>query len=162
MVDNYDGFGDVQALTRGIFGSEQAALAPGLDQHTNVVATVAQHAVLLRFDCQVCGQTTVCEVHYPEIVALKYGVNPAVAFRAHPALESTTRWEYLPHAGGWNPKTKCSECRAGLDIVVEPHEPERFLQAARRKGFINAAGERQVSQICAAAAQAGHAVVRRG
>lgn len=159
--DNYDNFSDVVNGTNGVFGGEQAAIKNGLIDHQGVSAQVAPNAVILTFQCQVCGKPTKCHVEYPEMVALKYGVNPAIAFRQAPQLLSeTTRWEYLPYEGGWNPKAKCSDCNASLDIVVESHEPERFLSAARRRGYINQAGEHQVSQICAQAAAAGHSVRR--
>jgi hypothetical protein len=161
--NNYDGFGDVLAQTQGVFGAEQAALQPGLKRHRTVHAQPAEEGVVLQFECQVCGQPSVITVEYPEVVALKYGVNPVIAFRNHPSmLKEPTRWEFSPSQNGWNPDITCRACNANCkkDVLIEPHEPELMLAGARRRGFINAGGEHQVSAICAKVAQAGQGVRR--
>jgi hypothetical protein len=166
--NSYDPFGDVDADTQGVFSAEQAALRPGLKQLRTVHAVVRPEGILMQFDCQVCGIPTVMMIEYPEVVALKYGVNPVIAFRAHPSiLQEPTRWEFSPGATvndptGWRPDIKCCQCNANAnkDFCIEQHEPELLLQGARRRGYINPAGEQQISQICAQAAQGGQGVRR--
>jgi hypothetical protein len=165
---NWDPFGDVDADTQGVFGAEQAALRPGLKQLRTVHAVIRPDGVLLQFDCQTCGIPTVMTIEYPEIVALKYGVNPVVAFQAHPhVLQEPTRWEFAPgrsvnDATGWRPDAKCRQCNANAskDLCIEQHEPELLLQGARRRGYINPVGEQQISNICAKVAQGGRNVRR--
>jgi hypothetical protein len=145
----------------GLFGAEQAALQPGLKAVQDVSATPKPTGVMLRFFCQTCGQPADMEIEYPEVVALKYGVNPAIAFRQFPNMvRSATRWEFRPDENGWLPDISCKVCSRKVEVIVEPHEPERFLQGARRRGFINTAGEAQVSQLCAKMAQGGAGVRR--
>lgn len=161
MPENYDAFGDIREEAAGIFDAEQAALQPGLKRHQAVHDQTTKSGVMLQFECQVCGQPSVFEAEYPEIVAIKYGVNPVVAFHGRQGiLQNPTRWEFLPEKNGWKPEARCGSCHAFIDALIEPHEPEKFLQSARRRGFINPEGESQVSQICAQAAQAGQSARR--
>ena len=160
--NNYDGFGDILSQTDGVFGADQAAIQPGLKRHRTVNHQLDESGVVFQFECQVCGQPSVLTVEYPEMVALKYGVNPVIAFRAHPkVLKELTRWEFSPGDNGWKPDVKCMACNAThKDLIIEPHEPELHLQGARRRGYINGQGEHTVSQICAQYAQAGQGVRR--
>ena len=160
--DNYDAFEDVRNTTVGIFGQEQAALDAGLKKHDSVHAQVRADGVALQFSCQGCGSTRLLTVEYPEIVALKYGVNPMVAFaQAQGVVRSPTRWEFLPHEQAWRPHLKCTNCNFWFPLRVSPDEPERFLSAARRQGFIKPEGEMAVSQICVKAQQQHGDVARR-
>lgn len=158
----YDAFGDVRASTDGVFGAEQAALQPGLKKHQSVHSQATPTGVVMQFECQVCGQPTLMTIEYPEMVALKYGVNPMIAFRGRgDILKHPTRWEYNPADNGWVPDAACPNCQAKQrDLCIEPHEPELLLAAARRRGYINKTGEAVVSQVCAQAAEAGRAVRR--
>ena len=157
---NFDHDAESLALG-GVFGADQAALQPGLKRHQSVPHRILQGGVELKFDCQSCGMPILLVVEYPEIVALKYGVNPAVAFRFKKVMATEpTSFEFLPHQNGWLPKTHCHACNKPVEIVVEPHEPENYLKGARRRGFINAQGEHQISQLCAQVAQGGQSVRR--
>jgi hypothetical protein len=161
--NNYDPFGDVDADTQGVFSPEQAALRPGLKQLRTVHAVVRPDGVLMQFDCQVCGIPTVMAIEYPELVALKYGVNPLVAYQGRPdAVRNPTRWEFSPGRSfadptGWRPDVKCCQCNAnaGKDICIEQHEPELLLKAARQRGYIRRDGEERYSDICYHASLAG-------
>ena len=165
---NWDPFGDVDADTQGVFGPEQAALRPGLKNLRTVHAVVRPDGVWMQFDCQVCGIPTVMRIEYPEMVALKYGVNPLIAYRSHPdVLKSPTRWEFSPGRSvneptGWRPDIKCGQCNANAskDLCIEQHEPELLLKSARARGYIKPQGEQWHSQVCAQAAQAGQGVRR--
>lgn len=163
-MSEYDGFGDVISTTTGVFGEEQAGLQPGYKKHRAVHGQPTQTGVVFQSECQVCGQPFLLEVEYPEMVSLKYGVNPVIAFRGRPnVLSNPTAWRFDPGQNGWgcNENVKCNNCyRHGVDIIIEPHEPEKILQAARRRGFINPAGEHEVSAICAQVAQSGQGVRR--
>ncbi|MCP4242344.1 MAG: hypothetical protein GY772_17455 [bacterium] len=146
---DYDAFGDVRNTQTGIFGSEQAGLEPALRNHDAVTAKPTSEGLVLQMTCQGCGVPTHITAEWPEVVALKYGVNPVVAFRQHRVLSDPTPWEFLPHEHAWRPALKCSRCSFNLPVRIEPHEPEKHLAAARRAGFINRTGEDQVSRIAA-------------
>lgn len=159
--NSWDSFGDVDVDTQGVFGAEQAALRPGLKQLRTVHAVVRPNGILMQFDCQVCGTPTVMSIEYPELVALKYGVNPVIAFQGQPKmLKEPTRWEFAPGASindptGWRPDIKCSQCNAnaGKDLCIEQHEPELLLKGARQRGYIDEGAEAQISNHCASVAK---------
>lgn len=149
MASDYDAFGDVQNTQSGIFGSEQAGLEPALRNHDAVVARPSKAGVVLQMSCQGCGIPTHITTEWPEMVALKYGVNPVVAFRDHRIIKDPTPWEFLPHEHAWRPAMKCSRCGFNLPVRIEPHEPEKYLAAGRRAGYINRQGEDEISKIAA-------------
>ena len=158
---DYDRFADVQEDVHGIFGADQPGMEPGLKKHETVNVQPTKEGVVMQMSCQGCGRPTHMTVEWPEVVALKYGVNPVVAFRAHPGVvKYSTRWEFLPREHAWRPELKCSNCQFWFPLRISPEEPERFLAAGRRHGFILPAGEQEVSRVAAMAAQMGQAVRR--
>lgn len=160
-TDDYDRFADVQEDVHGIFGADQPGMEPGLKKHESVLAKPTREGVVLELSCQGCGKPTKMTIEWPEVVALKYGVNPVIAFRAHPGVvKFPTRWEFLPHEHSWRPEMKCRHCQFWIPLRISPDEPERFLKVGRRNGLIHPAGEKQVSQVAAAAAAQGQAVRR--
>lgn len=165
MSSDWDAFGDVIEGTRGLFGEEQAAMQPGLKKHRAVHGQPLPGHTVFVSECQVCGQPFELAVEYPELVAIKYGVNPAIAFQNVRGVlhGEPTSWRFDPAQNGWtcNEALKCNSCyRHGVDILIEPHEPERLLAGARRRGYINQQAEQQVSQLCARFAQAGQGTRR--
>lgn len=160
-VDNYDAFDDVISSYQGVFGDTEAGLDAGLKKHEAVQAKPTKQGVVLELSCQGCGRPTQMLVEWPEMVAIKYGVNPAIAFRGHPGiLSNPTRWEFRPDEQLWRPDIRCSHCQFHIPLRLSPGEPERYLRDGRRAGYINQAGEQQVSQIAARAASQGQAVRR--
>lgn len=158
---DYDAFGDIINEQTGIFGTEQASLQPGLKNHDSVSSRTVAEGVVLQMSCQGCGRPTHCTIEWPELVALKYGVNPVIAFRMAPGiLRDPTPWEYLPHEGAWRPQMRCRHCNFHFPVRIDPSEPERLLARGRRAGLINRAGEAQISQIAARMSQAGQHVRR--
>lgn len=160
-VNNYDAFEDVIGSYHGVFGATEPGIDAGLKRYESVQAKPTAGGVVLQLSCQGCGRPTQLHVEWPEMVALKYGVNPAVAFRGHPGmLKTPTRWEFRPDEQAWRPDLECRHCGFYIPLRISPAEPERFLAAGRRAGFINPPGEHQVSQIAAMAAKQGQAVRR--
>lgn len=159
-MSEYDAFGDVIDSVNGIFGTDTAALDQGLKKHDSVHAKATASALVLQLNCQGCGKPTHMEVEWPELVAMKYGVNPVIAFRGRSGIISNlTRWEFLPAEQAWRPEMKCRNCGFNVPIRISADgEPERHLAVARRRGFINPPGEHMVAQIAAQAAQGGKAV----
>lgn len=169
MSQDYDAFNDVTAGAFGIFGAEQAALDAGLKRHDSVQAIPTQHGVIMQFSCQGCGRPTQLTVEWPEMIAIKYGVNPVMAYQQYPqALQEPVRWEWMQNHPdprkrefAWRPDLKCRHCQYWYPLRVERTEPEKYLAAGRAAGFVNQQLEGQLSQICAAVAQQGKAAVRR-
>lgn len=150
---------DIEQSHHGIFGAENAGLQPTLKDHDAVVAQVERDGLLLKFCCDGCGAETTLLVEWPELVALKYGLNPAHAFQNRPGIIAgrPMDWSYDTDEQRWKPHAQCrAKCRTfHYGVRLTPDEPERYLQQGRRARYINAAGEQQISTLCAQIAGAG-------
>ena len=107
--------------------------------------------VTLRYTCQGCGLGTSVLVEWPELVALKYYVNPARAFHGHARIvQEPLACEWSPDQHAWKVLADCPNggCGFHAGLRIQPDEPERWLALGRRRGWINPAGEQQVSQHC--------------
>lgn len=155
MASDYDGFGDVINGTTGIFDEQGAALESGLKKHDSVQAKATREGLALSVNMPCCGRPRQFLVDWPEIVAMKYSVNPAVAFRNTNIVESPTSWQYRADEDAWRPNQKCPEHGFWLPIRLLRHEPEKFLAQARGRGLINSEAEAVVAQHCAKVAAAG-------
>ena len=145
-TDEYDEFDDYKRDHAGIFG------VGALKDHEGCVHTVVREGVNLEFSCQGCGRSTRVTLEWPELVALKYGHNPAIIFARAPQLVQTPM-SWVWGEDGWRPDAKCPHCGFYFGLRLNSGEPEAILKHGRRAGFINPAGEQQVSQFCARATQ---------
>ena len=138
MVD-YDEFEDFKGQL-GIF--EGGAGSDAVDHK------VAREGVRYEFQCQGCGRSTRITVEWPELVAIKYGHNPALIFSRYPqVVQHPMSWTYRPEEGRWGPEAKCPHCGFTFAIRMSPNEPESHLKVGRQRGFINPVGEKQVSDL---------------
>lgn len=154
--NKYDTFTDVIQGFNGVFEG-----ADGLKTHDAVNTHITPEGCALTFECQGCGTPTQLMVEYPELVAMKFGVNPAIAFQGTNFVRTPSSWMYLPHEDSWCPnQMKCRNCGFRFPVRVERMECERHLAAARSRGYIRPQGEKLVSQRCAQVAQAGQSVRR--
>jgi hypothetical protein len=148
----YDGFGEIVASQNGIFG--MSGLEPTLKKHDSVKHEISNKGLLLEFYCQGCGAATQLMVEYPELISMRYGVNPAVALRGQGGIvEEPTNWQFVPSEQGWRPDMKCPHCNFNICIRVGAAEPDHHLSNARRRGFVNPKVEQQVSAIASSVAQ---------
>jgi len=149
MVDEikYDKFGDVVRNNRGIFGD-------ALEEHDKVEARPMPDGVHVEFQCEGCGSSTRVVIEWPEIIAMRYMVNPIYAFRGRPDIvQSPMSWTYNVTEQAWMPEARCQhKCNFFYGIRVLPQEPARWLEAARRGGFAYP-HEEAISKGCAALAQ---------
>ena len=153
----HDQFNDVKNHTQGIFSADTAALLPALQKHDSVYSKVARDGLVLEFYCDGCGRPTRLEIEWPELVALKYGLNPAQVFRGRQGILSgqAMDWSFDTEEARWKPHAQCRHCEFHFGVRLSPDEPERYLVQGRRSRYINTAGEQQVSQLCAQLAQGG-------
>jgi hypothetical protein len=148
---NYDGFGDITSSQNGIFGMN--GLEPTLKKHDSIKHEIADKGLLLEFYCQGCGAPTQVMVEYPELISMRYGVNPAVALRGQQSLvEEPTNWQFVPAEQSWRPDMKCPHCSFNICIRVGAAEPDHHLANARRRGFVPAQMEQQVSALASTVA----------
>jgi hypothetical protein len=130
-----------------------------LGEHDAVVHRVRRDGVALEFACRGCATPKEFVLEWPEVIALKYGIDPALAFRAHQnVIVRPTHFEFKADDGGWVPvDDRCPTCNFVYAVVVGPDEPERWLASARRSGAINPQTELQLSQFVSGIANAARA-----
>lgn len=136
MSDSFDGFGDVINNTRGIFGEE-------LRDNDSVRSTTTREGVVFEFYCQGCGGAKQITAEWPEMIALKYGVNPGHAMQG--IVRQPTNWYFMSEENAWRPDMRCPVCQFGFCLRVAPHEPGRFIDDARRRRFLDPGAEAQLS-----------------
>ncbi|MDD5007591.1 MAG: hypothetical protein PHC68_04200 [Syntrophorhabdaceae bacterium] len=150
-LGNYDGFGDIVSGHQGIF---DGLGGQALKTHDSVHSEVTKDGLVLEFYCHGCGKPRQLVVEYPELIALRYGVNPAVAFRGQTRILATPiNWRFVSEENAWKPDMTCDGCAFHLFVRIAPSEPQKYLEAARQKGLLAPQYEQQLSQIASQAAQ---------
>jgi hypothetical protein len=136
---------DITNSSLGIF--ETTALA----EHEQVQTKISQDGVMLSFRCQGCGDTIDMLLEWPEVIALKYGIDPLLAWRGkQQVVESPMQFTFSKEEASWAPMGKCStsNCRWAYGIRIGTQEPERWLGQARRANYLHPQAEAQLSQYC--------------
>lgn len=139
-AEDFDGFGDVINGSYGIFGDE-------LKQVNDARAATEKEGVCFEFLCQGCGRPTQIHASWPEIISLKYGVDPAQS------MGTETRWFFVKEEHAWTPGMRCPYCQFALSLRVKPHEPDGYLKDGKQRGFLAMETEAQLTQRAAAMAQ---------
>ena len=141
----WDRMEDIVNSSLGIY--EGTALA----EHEQVQTGISPEGVKLSFRCQGCGDTIDMVLEWPEIIALKYGVDPALAYRGRQQIVQTPMpFTFSTKENSWAPMGKCatSNCQWAYGIRIATHEPERWLAQARRSNYIPTQAEAQLSNYC--------------
>jgi hypothetical protein len=150
-LGSYDSFGDVVTGHQGIFDGFGGQ---ALKTHDSVHSEITPDGLVLEFYCHGCGKPRQMVVEYPELVALKYGVNPAVAFQGQTKiLAQPVNWRFIAKENSWRPDMTCDGCDFHLFVRIAPGEPAKQIEAARQRGFLNPQVEQQLSQIASQSAQ---------
>lgn len=142
--------------TQGIFsGAGGHALA----HRDRVSEKVKRGGVDLMFECDGCGNPKTVHVEWPELVALKHGLDPAQALRPE-VVASVLRQERYYVQGdllpfrfdkddqSWRPMARC-DCGFHFQLRVSPTDPEKWLVRGRQSGYINPAVEKEINTVCA-------------
>lgn len=155
----YDAFGDIINTQNGIFAADQAQIEPGLtkfDQASTVAqpdgVKVVKYCAPVAQAGQGCGRTQQLTIEYAELIAIKYGVSPHLAFSNAPQfMHDPCEWRYNPREQGWHPMVTCPNCATLLLVFITQDEAERHLAVARRHGWIHpqaeAAASRRADQV---------------
>jgi hypothetical protein len=139
----YDQFQDIVNASTGIFGGE------ALEAHMKVRAVPTPEGALLEFTCQGCNAGTQLTLEWPEVIALKYGVDPAIAYRGRPDIvEKPMSFSWKKDENAWRSNGKCQRCPFHYGIRIAPNEPEQWLAAGRRSNFIPQRAENPLSAYC--------------
>jgi len=139
---DYDQFQDIVNAATGIFEGS------GLRAHDSVSTAVRPEGVVLEFVCQGCSRGQQVTLEWPEVIALKYGVDPAFAYRGRQDIvRSPMSFKPLSKESAWAPQETCSNDGWHYALRIFFDEPERWLQQARRAGYIGTQAEQQLSQF---------------
>jgi hypothetical protein len=160
-------FADLYEQT-GIFHPHNAGLMPTLAQHDGVTHAIHPEGCKTRLNCPSCGVPIEITIEWPEIVAMKYGVNPYQVYAqgqyASLIQGQPISWKFVAGEQAWTPEMKCSQCSWASGLRVRPNELEPWLTEGRRRGYFNPNVEKQLSLLCDQVAQmlrAGAAPVAR-
>lgn len=141
----------------GIFHDSNPSLMPTLSQHDGVDHQIQNGGCDTVFNCPSCGVPIKITIEWPEIVAMKYGVNPyhiySQAQFSGLISGQPISWKFVPNEQAWTPEMKCSVCNWASGLRVKPQELEPWLNEGRRRGFINFNAERDISTLCDRMAQ---------
>ena len=159
MSDNYDDFEDIIHNSFGI--AEGAGLDSAIADIDAVQARAMPDGVAFEFRCQGCGRPRRLTLDYQELVALHFGLSPHVAYHNRPDLcpsPSEWSWRANERPASWGLHLQCNRCHQyHYPLRLTPQEPKRYLDQARKAGFINPAGEQHYVHHCRQVAQAAQA-----
>ena len=155
-MGNPDDLSDVTYSEQGIFGTGFGGTDSALDENERVRHKLVREGVEYTFRCPGCGMTTKLTLEWPELVALKFGLNPALVFQHNRGfVDKPMSWSPDKDERAWKPDARCEKCNYYYGLRISPDEPERRLKAARRARLINPNGERAVTQLCQQMARGG-------
>jgi len=151
-----ENFDDVIDQQRGIFGSECAGLCPALSDHEAQRKSGSPEGLVVNFDCARCGSRKVMVIEWPEMLALRAGVPPVVAYQRSQGLlrGAPLDWKWDGKEQVWWPALPCARCTSALLVWLTPSDIQQSLDLARARGFIPPKVEQACQQFCAAAVQA--------
>jgi len=140
---DYDQFNDIKHGSYGMFDNS------AIKAHDSVRAAVTPGGVVLEFECQGCSGGQQLTLEWPEVVALKYGVDPAFVYRGRPNIvREPMSFQPIADENAWRPVAACSKCNWHYAIRIGFEEPEQWLMRARRSNYIPQ--ENNLSQFCSA------------
>lgn len=155
MSDIKDDFSDIIAKNRGMFAGEHATLDDALGTLDNVQDAVRPDGVAFELTCHGCKRPSQYVVEYPEMIALKFRIDPSIAFTrrsnalAHPqqACPNPSTWAPVPQKGELLCQDKCP-CGWKLRIALTFNEPEKYLRQARQRGYLGPQMEGPIQAHC--------------
>ena len=155
MVEKSDNFNDIRNKEEGIFAADQAAIGPGLQSYNAVASHVTEEGLLLEFTCAGCGGGKQLLAEWAELVAMKYWVNPAIAFRGTTGLVSELcGWVFMKDEKAWRPHMRCNQAdNFWFAIRLKQHEIQSALNQGKQNGSLDPQQENRIGQHCAAIAQ---------
>jgi hypothetical protein len=158
MTVEHDNFADLIHQSTGIFGGTDANIAGpegGLQSFDKPTTTVTPEGVAVGMSCRGCGRPAQLVVEYPELVAIKYGVSPLIAYQGiTPApVREPIDWRYSASQQGWFPVKTCAWCHTLCAPIFTPEEADAHLGRARRNGWTREDAEKALSMIAYRAAE---------
>jgi hypothetical protein len=143
-LDRGDEFEDIMEEQQGIFGLD-GVCGSGLGELSKAKTKFVPDGIIVSAMCGNCCAEIKIGVEYPNLVALKYGVQPKEAFGgvAHPGTGAPIvspnhmiDWGYeAPH--GWFPALPCPSCKHNPRVYFSQHESGKLVESAGRQGLID-------------------------
>jgi hypothetical protein len=137
---------DEWSKCKGIFGAE-CALGDAMGNFESAQTRTDKEGVVIRGACNRCGDTHKVVVEWAELIALKYGLSPHVAFHGtNGVLQSLTAWMYDNEQHAWYPTGLRCHCGETYTVYLTAGEGEGHMRTARQRGFIPPQAEAQLSK----------------
>lgn len=138
-----------QHLSQAVGYDDQGIFGNAYTDMQKADATLVREGVKLTFRCPGCGLVTDVTLEWPELMALKYNLNPAVVFRQFPGhVQHPMSWQYNAAERAWAPDATCDSCPFHFGLRLSPDEPARYLKQAWRAGLLSPQGTQQVEALC--------------
>ncbi len=160
MSDQFDRFGDYINDSKGIFSDGLGAMGDGLERFDRVIHQIAGPGdgllahVVVEMACRHCGNQRQITVEWPELVAIRVGVNPFQVFRSDAQLRRfASNWVLanVPGEPQWMPDDDSVRCRY-CHQLVQPHFSSReclhILADMTRKHWLSPSDEEYVGKVC--------------
>lgn len=155
--DARDAWADVVETQRGIFGGAEAAISgkSAMEDWVSARTTPMAKGLKILFQCESCGHRLELVAEYPELIAIRAGLQPHVAFPPGTrVLIHPTVWGFDRDQNAWFPDVKCP-CGMPLRTFISVAEASAALVKAQDSAWISGQVVQQLSQHCARQRQGG-------
>lgn len=150
------GWDDVVEGQRGIFGGAEASVTGrgAMDDWISARTQPTPEGLVIRLMCESCGTPREVTPEYAELIAIKYGLQPHVAFNGQGVLKHPTLWGFDQNHRAWFPDAKCP-CGMALRPLITVAEAGKALDVAVNSGWIPLKFVQDLSRFCAQMQQRG-------
>lgn len=159
--DKY-GFDDIVDAQQGIFANGAASIADesAMASHSMVKSRPTQEGLVYDLSCPYCGERKPIVVEWAELIAVRHGISPHIAYQGRPVLKGPpTPWVFDPNEQGFFPDGAQDQrgmpcrCSNRIKLTITMQEIDGKLGAAQRNGLLNPEMVQQLSQLCMAVKQ---------
>jgi len=149
-----DYWSDISEKQQGIFGEASLDGTSAMNEYNQAKTTVTPDGLEIRVHCENCGRQPAVTAEFPELIAIKYGLQPHVAYgpliaQGRKILQGqATAWGFDPAKKMWFPDAKCSGCGWPVRPLISVGEAEAAIRAGQGSGWIPLAVVEQLSKYC--------------
>lgn len=153
MSEDRHGWDDVVDGQRGIFGGAEASVTGrgAMDDWIQARTQPSKEGLVIHLMCESCGSRRTVTPEYPELIAIKYGLQPHVAWAGTGVLHTPTVWGFDQRMNAWFPDAICpGACQQPLRPLITIAEADEALRRAQQSGWISPKTVQDMSKHCAA------------
>lgn len=155
-IEGFEDIADAIDHQQGIFDGAAPAIngASAMANYARAHTRPAQQGLIISFTCEGCGRPRDLVAEYPELIAIKYGLQPHVAYQGlqQRVVMNPTAWGYDQQHRMWFPDGRCS-CGWPARPLLSVTEAENALRLAQSSGWIPPQAVQQLSHHCDAMRQ---------